>query len=159
MVRWCHEHRAEIEGKSMHEVSTMIPDYGIRRELLYKLFRKTKIPMTAKRAGQYAKATKSLAWATMNWDLPDMALSLIYNFARHTIPQNRYGYQRQRPKWWLGGGFNRQSLNPEFLEACEAELVKAKAIGVGNEKRFREWLAYKQNEQNQNWRSKNTEAA
>ncbi len=149
VLKWCHEHRAEIEGKSMLEVSNMVPEFGLKRTELYKLFHKTKFKFSPNRTD---RGTRGFDWKSLNWDLSDIVLAMIYGFPRYRLPPIRYEFKYQKPKWWMGGGFNRHASNPEFLAAVEAELIKAKAKGIDNESRVREWLKYKQDAQNRNWR-------
>lgn len=140
VLRWVRENRESLNGKSMREVSELVPHTGMVRSQVYELLHRTDVVF----GPDVRKTYKGFNWDVLNWKLPNIVLGLIYGFPEYRIAITRNQRYKVYPDWRLGG-FSKEIHDPELLAAITAEKAVAIANGVKvDEQRLDDWIKYKQ---------------
>jgi hypothetical protein len=74
------------------------------------------------REGRSYQTRYQTFWQTVNWNLPDGVLGVVWQVDRGNIRARRVRSQKGPPRWWL----NRDHGNPVFLAALALEKLKSK---------------------------------
>lgn len=151
VLNWAKQNREGLDGKSIRDISELVPHGGISRDQVYQLLRRTDIKFGPDTRRSY----RGFNWDALNWKLPNIVLALIYGFPEYRIATTRNERYKVYPDWRLGG-FSKEIHDPELLSAITAEKAVAIANGVKlDEKRLDDWIKYKQS--NKTWNDTQTQ--
>jgi hypothetical protein len=126
-LKWLEEHRAELEGRSGHEIVRMMPG-DIQVPSKYKMLKRSGIRFTRGvwgRPWQYGNEGER----PLNWKLPTKWLALIWNMSPHQVSQRRMLINAGQ-SLWHGGGFSRYLDDPEFIALITSEMRIATDKGI-----------------------------
>lgn len=141
ILRWLVENRDNLEGKSLSEIAELAPHEGTARPVVYDLIKRSGIKLGP---GSPHFRHRGFDWNQINFDLPNIVLSLIWGFSQCRIGTTRNINFKPYQKWWLGG-FSKEIHEPELLLAIEEEKQKAIAAGIGvDEQKLDDWIKWKQ---------------
>lgn len=150
-AKWLAENAQKISGQHMHDVIRQMPG-ALGLPTKRDLVRESGIVVDENRRWTASRYTDTLVPKTVNWDLPNKFLHMIYiGTERNGKNWNRVATDRSRlnapkSKWWSSGFANRFIFDPEFHKALEVEIKKAKAMGrIVDEKTIHEHIEKRRN--------------
>lgn len=135
-LRWICMNKPSIEGMHLSEVLPLLPSGT--RQVKIRAIRKSGVRID----WTYSHPTCNPHVRIMNWDLPNVALKMIWtDFGPvNGIAMARLKYSFGRSKWDLRWWKHRK-LPGQLLDAIAAEIVKAKSAGVSpDEAAVAEWI-------------------
>lgn len=134
-LRWIDLNRPYIEGRHLNDVLPLLPEGT--RQIRMRALKKSGVTIDM----TYSQPGCNPHIRIVNWDLPNIVLMMIWtDFGRQNgIPSARSRFGLQPTKW--DTRFGRRPIAPDLLQAIDAEITKAKSVGVvPDEAAVKQWI-------------------
>lgn len=124
-AKWVMEHRSEIEGKHIHDVTRNMP-FTLNLVTKRAILRQSEIKFDWGKRRYFSRIRSR----NMNWSLPNSILVKVWGESTYNIANFRCRNSPGKAKWFLSGHNPKAASNPKLLAAVDAEVAKAREAGI-----------------------------